>query len=134
MNAKQLCVFIVSMILVLLSELFPPWRYEYLDIVGHTLDCPAGYSFVTRPPAVKSYKEMLDLCIMDSELPRLEQIIVHKNREALNWQRNIILLLSVGLLLLLTTHKAVIKSVIGWALFSLGVIILLLYTLIQLVI
>ena len=130
MTAKQRSILVISILLFLVSELFPPWRYEYQYIESFRHKCPAGYSFISQPPAVKSYDEMLSLC-MTSEVPSPEQISTHKDSYRLNWQRVILLLLSVGILLALSDKRVRLKLVLGRILSGLGIVILLLYIFVQ---
>jgi len=115
MKSKQLKVLLVAVSLFSLSELFPPWLYEYS---WHR--CPAGYGFITNPPAVKSSEEMQRLCHL-SDLPTPESFTVHKHLDRLNFQRIILTLLMVGLLLRLDERRSTLK--IALSAISLGIVI-----------
>ena len=55
MTKSQWTVLFIGGMLMLLSEVFPPWVYED----GWTsAQRTAGYHFLTKPPAVKSQNEM----------------------------------------------------------------------------
>jgi hypothetical protein len=90
MNFKRLNILVSAIVIFAFSELFPPWHYEYEFHygTGYTTNgrCPAGYSFITRPPKIKAYNEMIILCLVDSN-GSLGEIKVYKNLEKLNAQR-----------------------------------------------
>jgi hypothetical protein len=90
MNSKQLVILISAMIMFFLSEVFPPWHYEYEFYYesGYKTNgiCPAGFSFVGRPPKIRSYKEISILCLVDSD-GALRKIKVCKSLGRLNSQR-----------------------------------------------
>ncbi len=135
--AEQRAVIIIAVALFTLSELFPPWRYEYrwgpeyhyIDDYKHL--CPAGYSFIAHPPPVRPNNEMLRLCRV-SDVPPLEKISTQKDLWLLNCQR-LILLLGSSFFLGLSTRRTKIHTVVGGILLSLGTIITGLYILTVLV-
>jgi hypothetical protein len=121
MNTKQWAVILVAVGLFFISELFPPWFY-----VSNSNRCIAGYSFITRPPAAKSFDEMKKLCT-ESYIENQEAFETHKDQLRLNWQRVILVLLSVGLLLVLESRRSALKMVLGLIALCGGLAILGLY-------
>ena len=131
-NTEQRAIIILAVALFIISELFPPWRYEYQYVQEFKHLCPAGFSFIAHPPAVRPYDEMLRLCGV-SDVPSPEQISTHIDLWRLNCQRLILLLLGGGLFLNLHSPSSRIKSVISGILLTLGTIVSGLYILIVLV-
>jgi hypothetical protein len=126
MNNRRVAVLMSLVIFFLLLELLPPWRYEYAFIETYKHICPAGYSFITRPPAVRAYSEMLGRCYT-SDVPSHETIAVRKDASRLNWQRGILALMTVGLLLVLSAPKTRLNSVLGSLFLLSGLATLVLY-------
>lgn len=98
MNLTQQIVLGTGIVVMILSELFLPWRY--VDDMT-SAERSAGYHFITSQPAVKSRDEMLKIYggahIVDSVFPQSVHVSVDKRR--LFPQRLFILLITVGLLL-----------------------------------
>lgn len=121
MNAKQWTIISVSITLVILSELFPPWVY-----VSPSNRCPAGYSFITRPPVIRSYEDMRNLCF-NSDVSSPEFFRSHRDEDGLNWHRAITGILCCGLVLLLTGSKSSLKKLCGGLVFVTGLLMLAAY-------
>ncbi len=119
-KGKQPVVLLVAALVLLISELFPPWRYEYQYISEWRHICPAGYGFITRPPGVKSYDEMLAAC-GTSEVP-LSEVTTHRDLWRSNYQRVILFVLTIGLLIALSTRRSALKQAGGIALVALGIL------------
>jgi hypothetical protein len=91
LNKGQKRVLLLGMALMILSELFPPWRYIDNDT---SAERSAGYHFITITPTVKSPEEMR---MIFPQSYSLEAISVSKNRLRLHLQRLFIPLLTIGL-------------------------------------
>jgi hypothetical protein len=116
-NAKKGGVLLAAGALLLISELFPPWQYDYQYTPTFRHICPAGYGFITRAPRVRSYDQMLAICAT-SEVP-LEQIETHKDRWRSNYQRIVLCMIIVGLLLAFAPR-------LHWIMWSMGIVLVLL--------
>jgi hypothetical protein len=123
MNTKQWRILLVAVVLFSLSELFPPWQFEH---ESGFRKCPAGYQFFYSPPVVTSSGELNSLCRLSDE-PDPKNFTAHKNLYRLNWQRTIIIFLTVGLWLILFDRRSFLKSLFGGISLFIGVIGLLLY-------
>jgi hypothetical protein len=125
MKTKQILILVAALTLLLLSELFPPWRYEYEYVPEYRHICPAGYAFITRPPRVKAYDEMLSIC-GTSEVP-LEMITTHKDDWRVNWQRLILSLLSIGIFIRFNARRTRLTRISGDLLVLVSVLVFLAY-------
>lgn len=125
MNFKQRILILVFAIIFSLSELFPPWQYEYAYIDTYKHLCPAGYSFFTHPPAIRPYDEMLKICAA-SEVS-YEKITTHKDSDKLTLQRIILIVASSGLWLIFLDQRSRIKLLMGSLLLVVGILASLLY-------
>jgi hypothetical protein len=94
MAKRQWTVLFIGGLLMLLSEVFPPWVYED----GWTSrQRSAGYHFLTKPPAVKSQSEMKRIFAGPVEEPA-RYFAVHRDRARLLGQRSFLLTATIGLL------------------------------------
>ena len=91
LNKGQKRVLLLGTALMILSELFPPWRY--IDNIT-SAERSAGYHFITTSPTVKSPEEMQKIF---PQYDSWESIRVSKNRFRLLLQRMSIPLLTIGL-------------------------------------
>jgi len=97
MTKSQRTVLFIGGMLMLLSEVFPPWVYED----GWTsAQRSAGYHFLTRPPEVKSQNEMKRIFGRPIEVPD-HYFAVHRDRARLLGQRSFLLTATIGLLLVM---------------------------------
>jgi hypothetical protein len=135
MNSKQLSILISAVVIFTISELFPPWHYNYEFYYGSGYKtngrCSAGYSFVTRPPKIKDYNEMAILCLVDSD-GALREIKVYKSLEKLNIQRTIFtsIIASIFLSHFARNKKSILalsNTIFVFALAALAFYLLLLY-------
>jgi hypothetical protein len=124
-NTKQRISLLISIAFFILSELFPPWQYSYVqgDFIGA---CPAGFSLRRQPPKAKTYGEMQRLCYTSGAL---ENISTSIDTNKLWFQRIIIILVSIGIFLKCNTQRRKILMVLGRSILTIGLVLLLLYTL-----
>jgi hypothetical protein len=94
----------------------PPWLFgcEYSSY-------SAGYHFLTKPPAIER--------ICPSSDPIAPPPTVLKDSDRLNWQRTILPLLTIGLLLVLDNRRTTLKLLIGFIALSIGIVGLMLFVL-----
>jgi hypothetical protein len=119
-NGKQAVILLLAALVLFISELFPPWQYEYQYVPEWRHICPAGYGFITRPPGVRPYDEMLAAC-GTSEVP-LSEVTTHRDLWRSNYQRVILFVLTIGLLLTLSMQRSALKTAGGIALVGLGIL------------
>jgi hypothetical protein len=91
LNKGQKRVLLLGTALMILSELFPPWRYIDNDT---SAERSAGYHFITITPTIKSPEEMR---MIFPQSYGWEAITVSKNWVRLHLQRMFIALLTIGL-------------------------------------
>ena len=97
MTKSQWTVLFIGGMLMLLSEVFPPWVYED----GWTsAQRSAGYHFLTKPPAVKSQSEMKRIFARPIVEPD-HYFEVHRDGARLLGQRSFLLTATIGLLLVM---------------------------------
>jgi hypothetical protein len=110
MNPKQRKVLMVAIILLFLTELFPPWLYENSQTSSQY---SAGYHFVLSPkPELKTKDEMKRIfSISSDEYPSL--FAVHKDLGRRYGQWLTLFFLTVGLLVVLIEKKSYLKIFIG---------------------
>ncbi len=120
LNIKQRFVLIVATILFLVSELFPPWRYEY-SYLTFTNTCPAPHRFITRPPAVPNYSELQKLCTTSDPM---ENIKTRKDMGRLNWQRTTLVFLAFGMFLAFNDRKSIAVKVVAAIVLAIGLFLL----------
>jgi hypothetical protein len=109
MNRKQWLVLLVGTIVLVLSELFPPWLYEDENTSAVR---PAGYHFISKPPKVGSSAEMKNLFAL-RESDTTQFIWVHKDGIRLMGQRIILLSLMPGLWVVFFERRTIINFVSG---------------------
>jgi hypothetical protein len=129
MNAKQGRILVFAMFLTLISELYPPWIYEYAYVDEFQHKCPAGYSFITRPPAVKTWDEMRSICAT-SEVP-LEKIRTSKDLIRLNWQRLILFSVAAGFFLYFARKNDRLQAILSRTILGIAFALLALYILVS---
>jgi hypothetical protein len=123
LNPKQHTVLLISVIIFILSELFPPWQYSYVqDHFSGT--CPAGFSFITQAPAIKTYSEMQRICYTSDVIGNIS---TSKDVNKLWLQRVILALISFGSFLSQDTQRRKILRVSGRLTFTAGLVLLILY-------
>lgn len=120
MNTKQRTILIVATFLFLISELIPPWQYEYTYLT-FTQTCPANYSFITRPPNNPSYSLLQARCLTSDPI---ESVKTQKDMTRLNGQRIILALLSVGLFLGLSNRPTKLLVIIAAIILVMGLFLL----------
>jgi hypothetical protein len=123
LNTKQRLVLVVATALLLCSEIVPPWQYEY-SYLTFTSTCPASYSLITRPPAVRSYGEMQSICHTSDPLGKIK---TRKDLGRLNLQRVILGLIAMGLFLGLSDRQTKPVMIIGAIALSIGLLLLIGY-------
>jgi hypothetical protein len=108
-NNKQLTVLLAAIILLSLSELFPPWLYED----GWTSEKhSAGYHFFNSMPDQKPISELRDVFTLpDNGPPR--DISIRRALPRIYGQRLILLSLAIGLFLLLSNRRTMPKLALG---------------------
>ena len=109
MNRKQLIVLCTTIILLGLSELFPPWLYED----GWTSEKhSAGYHFITKEPERKPIRELKDVFTLpDNGPPR--NVHVQRDVARIYGQRLTLLFLAIGLLLVLSNRRSSLRVALG---------------------
>lgn len=118
MNNKQWAVLLVAVGLFSLSELFPPWLYEY---TWTSAERSAGYHFILGPePKIKSPAEMRKLFSIPDAEP-LHSFSVREDIIRLYGQRLSLLFLMTGLLLTLGERPSLLQKLLGIASVSIGV-------------
>jgi hypothetical protein len=123
MSTKQWGILLVGVVLFSLSELFPPWQFKH---VSWFRECPAGYHLFNSPPVLKSSNDLNWMC-RSSDEPILQDFRAHKNITRLNWQRAILVSLTLGLLLLFFDRRSFIKSLFSGITLFIGISGLILY-------
>lgn len=122
MTIKQLSNLVIAVILFSLSELFPPWLYENgWDSAKRS----AGYHYYTNPPEVKSSDEMKKLFILPDNEP-LHSFSTQKDFLRLYSQRFLLLFLTIGLILALSSKRSLSKMMLGGLFICAGTVFLLL--------
>jgi hypothetical protein len=124
-NTKQRASLLISIAFFILSELFPPWQYSYVqdNFIG---TCPAGFSLRSQPPTVKTYGEMQRLCYTSDTLGNIStNIDINK----LWLQRIIIILVFVSNFLNYDAQRSKNLMVLGRSIFAIGLVLLMLYIL-----
>jgi hypothetical protein len=120
MNPKQRIVLLYALILLSLSELFPPWLYENLQ---DSSQYAAGYHFIFSPyPTVKSKDEMKKIFSISPDADESHGIFVIKEDLGRRYgQRLTVLFLMFGSLVILTQGKSLLKGITGGFLICLGI-------------
>ena len=108
-NNKQMWVLVAAAILFSLSALFPPWVYEDHMTSGQY---PAGYHFLYNPPRETSLFAIKRSWRVSVDEPN-RYLTVHQDLGRLSAQRIAIPFLTIGLLLLLSTRRSIIKLLVG---------------------
>lgn len=119
MNKKQRIVLIVATLLFLISELVPPWQYEYTYLTL-TNTCPANYGFITQPPNNPSYDLLQERCMTSDPINNVK---TRKDTTRLNTQRIILVLFSLGLFLGLKERKNRLLLFISAILLAAGLVV-----------
>ena len=120
MNSRKLSILGVALVLLFLSELFPPWLYEDgWDSAKRS----AGYHFINNPPKVKSSSEMKKIFLLpDSNPPHF--FTIQEDIGRLYSQRLSILFLTPGLLLTLSSQRSLSMMVVGGFFICIGIVFL----------
>jgi len=109
MTKRQWTVLFIGGMLMLLSEIFPPWVYED----GWTsAQRGAGYHFLTKPPGVKSQNEMKRIFGRPVEEPD-HYFSLHRDRARLLGQRSLLLTATIGLLLVMHRPRRMWRLAFG---------------------
>lgn len=120
LSAKQRGVLLAAGLVLLGCELFPPWLYEYQYIPSFKHACPAGYSFITRPPQVRSYDEMLSIC-KTSEVA-LSAVVTRIDLWRWVYQMAIIGVSAIGLFLTVRPQQNALTRPVGTVLVLVGIL------------
>ena len=103
----------VGIALMILSELFPPWKHTDSSA---SVDCRAGYYYYKNQPALKTKEEVLRCFPYHRNTPNFTLETFHVstsiNRLQLHAQRMLMFWLILGLLV--AFHKT--RSLLSWAL------------------
>jgi hypothetical protein len=120
MNPKQRIVILSALILLSLSELFPPWLYENVQASSQY---SAGYHFIFSPyPEVKSKDEMKRIFSIPLDADEYRSSFVIKEDLGRRYgQRLALLFLTFGLLVFLMERKSYVKGIISGFLICIGI-------------
>jgi hypothetical protein len=124
LNSKQKRILQIGVILIALSVMFPPWRYED----GWTsAERPAGYHFVFGGvPKVKPQAEMREIFSIPED-GHPHGFSIKPDLPGLFGQFFIILLSAVGLMLIFSEQRTLVKIIFGGASICAGLLIMGLY-------
>jgi hypothetical protein len=110
MNRKQLSFLLFGVILLTLSELFPPWLYENED---NSALRSAGYHFRMSPPKVKAPTEMRKIFQL-KETDTTQFIWVRPDRIGMLGQRFALICAALGGCLIFMNRRIWLLYVLGW--------------------
>ena len=111
MNRKQWTILLAGVVLLGVSELFPPWVYEDENT---SVRRSAGYHLFNRPPKLKSAAEMRTIFSLQPSEP-IKFMWVHVNGVRLLSQRLFLIAATPGLVFALANQRSLIKILLAIA-------------------
>jgi hypothetical protein len=111
LNRKQVIILVIGIALMILSELFPPWKH----IDGDTSAvCLAGYHYYKNKPELKTNEEILRCFPYYQKQPRSFPYTYHisTSKSYLRLYAQRMLLSWLMLSLMIAFHKA--RTLFGW--------------------
>ena len=118
MGIRQQKALLAGLTLFTLSELFPPWQYEYPTF---STKRSAGYHFIFSPPR-KSSDEMKEIFKGVDDFPPEPYFTVRIDTLQLLFQRFVLVFLTLGLLVILKDRRSLVSAVLGGLLMCVGLV------------